>query len=213
MDRCFQEGDVRRVEPLRRIMAVVLAVLAGVVVSTAPAQAAPEPSWTVATARPVAAAAPAADSGRVVEVRLGLDCGNMSGKARAYAAEHNLCPTGPSTNTVRDGPCGKAWLFVVDDVVGDRWGRLNWGASSVLGPIIWRNFFVNWTFTPQASGDIQIGVIPDSGPYAGSTYDVSVTRGGGPALASGQLTGNVVLVWGGVCNVLTPYPSDFRAVT
>jgi hypothetical protein len=196
------------------ILAMASAVgLAGIAVAATPAQAASEP-WTVGTAQPAAASASAADSGRVVEMRLGLDCGKLSGKARTYAAERNLCPTGPSTNTVTEGNCGKAWLFVVDDVVGDRIGRINFGVTSILGTIVYHTFGVSWAYTPYGTGVLpETGVFPDIGPYFGSTYDISYTRRGLLGGVGAQLAGNVTLIWGAVCHVLPPYPTDMQGVT
>jgi hypothetical protein len=165
----------------------------------------------MSTAKP--AAAPK-DSGRLISVRLGLDCSTLAGKARTYATEHGICRTGPSANTVTEGNCGKAWLFVVDDILGDRVGRINFGATSVLGPIVWHNFYVNWAYTPLGAGiPPETGTIPDVGPTFGSTYDISYVRGGLLGSVGAQLTGNAVLAWGAVCYVLPPNPSDFRAVT
>jgi hypothetical protein len=195
-----------------RLRAALLAVAVGLAASAlavAPAQAAPGP-WSVDTTR---ASAPPAGQGRMIEARLGLDCGKLSGKAREYADQRGYCRTGPSANTVVDGPCGKAWLFVIDDVVGDGWGRINFGVSSTLGTIVYRNFTVSWAFTPQGPGSIQSGYIYNSGAMFSSVFDISYVRNGGPGLAGAQLTGYVYLVWGGSCQVLPPYPSDFRAVT
>ncbi|MEV4706140.1 hypothetical protein [Actinoplanes sp. NPDC049316] len=159
------------------------------------------------------AGAPAAGSGKMIEVGLGLDCGKLVGKARTYATEHDICPDGPSANTVTEGPCGKAWLFVVDDVPGDRIGRINFGATSTLGPIAWRNFYVPWAYTPQGAGLPETGTIADVGAVFSSTYDISYVRGGLLGTAGAQLTGNVLLAWGATCSVLPPYPQDFKPVT
>jgi hypothetical protein len=142
-----------------------------------------------------------------------LDCGKLVGKARTYATTHEICPDGPSANTVTEGPCGKAWLFVVDDVPGDRIGRINFGATSTLGPIAWRNFYVPWAYTPQGPGLPDTGTIADVGPVFSSTHDISYVRSGVLGTAGAQLTGNVLLAWGASCSVLQPYPQDFKPVT
>jgi hypothetical protein len=199
-----------RMPRLLSVLVVSAIGLAGAAVAAAPAQAASQP-WVIDTASRAATA----KEGRLISVRLGLDCSKLSGKARTYAAEHDICPTGPSANTVTEGNCGKAWLFVVDDIAGDRVGRINFGATSVLGTIVWRNFYVSWAYTPLGAGiPPETGVIPDVGPTFGSTYDVSYVRGGLLGSVGAQLGGNAVLVWGAVCHILgPPFPSDFRAVT
>jgi hypothetical protein len=102
----------------------------------------------------------------------------------------------------------------VDDVAGDRVGRINFGATSTLGTIVWHNFYVSWAYTPLGAGiPPETGVIPDVGPYFGSTYDISYVRGGLLGAVGAHLSGNAVLIWGAVCHVLPPNPSDFRAVT
>jgi hypothetical protein len=186
--------------------------LAALLASAAPAQAAAGPHVgpvQAAPARP-AAAIPAG----AVPVRMGLNCTTMSAAARTYAVEHDLCPTGVTPHTTVWGSCGSAWAYIYDDVLGDRLGRFDWGTYSILGVIVYRNLQLAWTFTAQGAGSSGGGTILDSGFWFNSWYEaVGTLYTDAAGAASVRLTGTVTLVWGGVCEVLPPFPTDFKPVT
>lgn len=136
-----------------------------------------------------------------------LDCASTTGDALKYAIAKGYCTSeGTITPTgIAYGSCGWAAMFVANVGGGGR-AAFTYGFGSSLGTVVYRSLVVTWVNSSGPSG-----AFPDSSAQFSSTYSTTrtVTTGSGSVLA--QLTGYVVLIWGGVCTVLSP--TDAASIT
>lgn len=138
------------------------------------------------------------------EAPMVLQCGQLTGKALAYANKHDLCPSKRSmSGEVQPfgeavGDCGISWLEI--EAIGGGWARFHMGANSSQGPIAKVDYSTTW-LNWDTNG---------SGGFAGTDWvwgnpwtqarDQNTQAG----FVTGTLSGVVTLWWGGTCAILNP---------
>jgi hypothetical protein len=159
----------------------------------------------ITTSASAATTAPAPVSTRVVPAQLTLDCVNMTAQARQYAVAHHYCPAAgagtamPYSTGYASGDCGTSFISIVDE--GGGYARFSWGFSSSLGTVAYRGLGVNWL--NERFGNF--GGWPDNKFMWSSGYSSTPrTVGTGEGNVFGDVTGYVVLWWGGTCDLLAP---------
>jgi hypothetical protein len=198
----------------RRALAAVLAIGlgAGLLLAAPSAQAdtakptpspTPSPTLTLDATPHISGA-----SVRRITVEARLKCDGMSAEAHAYAVDHKYCGANgdAGTDNTKTGLCGTSWIDIFDDIPYDYYGRVEWGMNSFLGVMVYKNLYVNWTFSMANVPVPFIGSLPDTGliftpNYVNSGTAVSYPW---PSLATAQLVGTVTLIWGGECEILQP---------
>jgi hypothetical protein len=177
----------RVVQPwLAALVAAGVVVVGLVLVSAAPAQA------TVP-----AGVAQAASDAEVVRVPLRLDCTNMSTKAQEYAVAHGYCPTRSDVRpgVVVWGNCGWSAMFLSATGTSGT-ANMAYGFGSTLGTVVYRSLAVTWRNTAGPSG-----AFPDSGVMFNTNYGAARLVPTGAGWVRAELTGSVLLVWGGLCTI------------
>lgn len=126
-------------------------------------------------------------------------CTGNTPTVQKYLVEHHLCTSKGTTpdNTV-GGSCGLAWIYGTR--LGGGWEVWNIGGISSLGPISWVVPTVKW-FGGANGGGSWSTVYPG---FSLSLWTLPVYANSGRGLVEGDLSGFVILWFGGVCTILNP---------
>lgn len=189
--------------PRTFLASIAIAVLLGSSLLAANAANAAE-----AQARPAAGTVQTVSGAHPVQLR--LDCAHMTAKAHRYAVSHHYC-TAAGKNVITPagevtGNCGSSFITLTN--LGGGEAGIDWGFESSQGIVIQRVLTVSWNNLSMTGLH---GSFPDDNVMFSADYENLTDVFSGHGVVHAQLTGNVLLIWGGVCTILGP--QDVEIVT
>ena len=140
---------------------------------------------------------------RKVAGQLTLDCADMNTKALSYAVAHHYCTSSGKNVLSPDGEvtgnCGSSFMTVSDGGRGT--AELDWGFESTAGIVIQHTLSVSWNNLSMVGLH---GSFRDDGVMFAADYENLKDVFSGHGFVHAKLSGFVLLIWGGVCQILNP---------
>ncbi len=142
----------------------------------------------------------------VVTAKLALDCTHMTAQVHQYAVAHGYCAAVGSTGTATpnsrgtaNGTCGDSWIQIDNLAHGN--ARFTWGFDSLDGAVAYRGLAVSYLNELFGNyGGWNDGSVMLSSSYSSKPRNVGTGQGN----VFGDVSGYVVLWWGGSCDLLSP---------
>jgi hypothetical protein len=182
-----------------------LTVVLGTVISIATLAAGLSAGPAASAAQTTAASRPVT----VVRVPMTLDCAKLAGSAASYAHEHGYCTSkqhGITPDNAVVGDCGTSFIYLTNGGGGD--GRFAYGFASSQGEVVYRGLTVTWVNWSRTNYG---GSFPDNSFMASPNYSTLRVDYTASGYVTTNLSGYVVLWWGGTCDL--EYPSAGVTIT
>lgn len=132
--------------------------------------------------------------------RMVVVCTGNTPAVQTYLVKHRLCTSSKGTspdNTV-GGNCGLSWIYGTNQGGGQvRWSI---GGTSILGGIVWVAPTVKWFGGANGNGRYSTSYPWFNNPL----WALPVYANSGRGRVEGDLSGFVILWFGGTCNILNP---------
>jgi hypothetical protein len=131
----------------------------------------------------------------------------MTPSVHEYAVQHGYCANGDvSIQGEVQGDCGSAHIDTWDEQGTSGRMRAGYGFRSTLGAVVYRSLRAGWTNLSSNT----TGSSSDTSIMASSLYATTKTISTGNGRVFATLSGNVTLIWGGICTI--GQPSDTTVV-